>query len=146
LPDNQIVIFAIPSDTRDHIQMSMLATPMSKEEELIKKVLSTYVTRNGFTEVKANIDGFEAPSALNNKGNEDRIIPDITGTRRGGRWYIEVVRKDADAEKTVSKWKLLSVLGRAKGGGLILISPPGSYAFAERLSKKHDIPVTIVKF
>ena len=124
----------------------MLATPMSKEDELIKKVLDTYVSRNGFTEVRANLDGFEAPSALNNKGNEDRIIPDITGTRRGGKWYIEVVRKDGDPEKTVSKWKLLSILGKAKSGGLILISPPGSYAFAERLCKKHDIQVTIVKF
>jgi len=119
---------------------------MSKEDELIKKVLDTYVSRNGFTEVRANLDGFEAPSALNNKGNEDRIIPDITGTRRGGKWYIEVVRKDGDPEKTVSKWKLLSILGKAKAGGLILISPPGSYAFAERLCKKHDIQVTIVKF
>ena len=126
--------------------MIMLATPMSKEDELIKKVLDTYVSRNGFTEVRANLDGFEAPSALNNKGNEDRIIPDITGTRRGGKWYIEVVRKDGDPEKTVSKWKLLSILGKAKSGGLILISPPGSYAFAERLCKKHDIQVTIVKF
>ena len=124
----------------------MLAPPMSKEDELIKKVLDTYVSRNGFTEVRANLDGFEAPSALNNKGNEDRIIPDITGTRRGGKWYIEVVRKDGDPEKTVSKWKLLSILGKAKSGGLILISPPGSYAFAERLCKKHDIQVTIVKF
>ncbi len=92
----------------------MLASPMSKEEELIKKVLSTYVTRNGFTEVQANIDGFESPTALNNKETEDRIVPDISGIRRGGRWYIEVVRKDGDAEKTVSKWKLLSVLGRAR--------------------------------
>lgn len=145
-PDNQIVIFAVPSGTRDYTQMSILASPMSKDEELIKKVLDTYVSRNGFTEVKANIDGFEVPSALNNKGTEDRIIPDITATKRGGRWYIEVVRKDADAERTVSKWKLLSVLGRAKGGGLILISPAGSYAFAERLCKKHDITVNIVKF
>ena len=126
--------------------MSIQASPMTKEDELIKKVLDTYVSRNGFTEVKANIDGFEQPSALNNKGNEDRIVPDITALKRGGRWYIEVVRKDGDAEKTVSKWKLLSILGKARGGGLILISPPGSYAFAERLTKKHDIPVTIVKF
>jgi len=124
----------------------MLASPMSKEEELIKKVLATYVTRNGYSEVKANIDGFDVPTALNNKDNDDRIIPDITGIRRGGRWYIEVVRKDGDTEKTVSKWKLLSVLGRARGGGLVLISPAGSYAFAERLTKKHDITVTIVKF
>jgi hypothetical protein len=126
--------------------MSMLASPMSKEEELIKKVLDTYVSRNGFTEVKANIEGFEEPSAMNSKGSDDRIVPDITGMKRGGLWYIEVVKKDADPEKTVSKWKLLSVLGRAKGGGLILISPPGSYAFAERLTKKHDITVNIVKF
>ncbi len=121
--------------------------PMSKEDELIKKVIDSYVSRNGYTEVKANLDGFEIPSALSIKGGDDRLVPDIMATKRGGRWYIEVVRKEADPEKTVSKWKLLSVLGKAKGGGLILISPPGSYAFAERLTKKHDIHVhQIVKF
>ncbi len=120
--------------------------PMSKEEELIKKVLDTYVARNGYTEVRANLEGFELPTGLTIKGGEEKLIPDITATKRGGRWYIEIVRKDADAEKTVSKWKLLSVLGKAKGGGLILISPPGSYAFAERLTRKHDIQVQIVKF
>jgi hypothetical protein len=57
-----------------------------------------------------------------------------------------VVRKDVDAERTVSKWKLLSILGKNKRGGLILIAPTGSFAFAERLSKKHDIHAKIVKF
>jgi hypothetical protein len=119
---------------------------MSKEEDLIKKVIDTYVARNGYSEVRANIDGFDVPSALSTQGGEDRIIPDITASRRGGKWYIEVVRKDADPERTVSKWKLLSVVGRSKGGGLILISPPGSFAFADRLTKKHDIQVQIIKF
>ena len=99
--------------------MNIQASPMTKEDELIKKVLDTYVSRNGFSEVKANIDGFEQPSALNSKGTEERIIPDITAVKRGGRWYIEVVRKDGDAEKIVSKWKLLSVLGRAKAAELL---------------------------
>ena len=113
---------------------------------MIKKVIDTYVSRNGYSEVRANIEGFESPSALSLKGGDEKLVPDITASKRGGKWYIEVVRKEADPEKTVSKWKLLSVLGRSKGGGLILISPSGSYAFAERLTKKHDIPVNIIKF
>jgi hypothetical protein len=119
---------------------------MTKEEDMIKKVIETYVNRNGYSEVRANIEGFESPSALSMKGGDEKLVPDITASKRGGKWYIELVRKDGDQEKTVSKWKLLSVLGRTKGGGLVLISPPGSYAFAERLTKKHDIHVQIVKF
>ncbi len=126
--------------------MEVLAVPMSKDEELIKKILVTWVARNGYSEVKANIEGYETPSGLSNRDSEDKLIPDITALKRGGRWYIEVVRKDADAEKTVSKWKLLSILGKNKGGGLILIAPAGSFAFAERLTKKHDILVQIIKF
>lgn len=120
--------------------------PMSKDDELIKKILVSWVNRNGYSDIRANVDGFETPSALSNKESEDKLIPDITAFKRGGRWYIEVVRKDADAEKTVSKWKLLSILGKNKGGGLILIAPAGSFAFAERLSKKHDIQAQIIKF
>ena len=126
--------------------MEVLAMPMSKDDELIKKILVSWVARNGYSDIRANIDGFETPSALSNKESEDKLIPEITAFKRGGRWYIEVVRKDADAEKTVSKWKLLSILGKNKGGGLILIAPAGSFAFAERLSKKHDIQAQIIKF
>lgn len=123
--------------------MDVLSVPMSKDEEQIKRILDTWVVKNGFTDIKANIEGYDTPPGLSNKDNI--LIPDISATKRGGRWYIEVVRKDGDAEKTVSKWKLLSLLGKNKGGGLILIAPPGSYAFAERLTKKHDILVQIIK-
>ncbi|MEP6796220.1 MAG: hypothetical protein WBP41_06865 [Saprospiraceae bacterium] len=125
--------------------MESVALPMSKDDDLIKKILDSFVSRGGYTEVKANIDGFETPSALSNKESEDRVIPDITALKRNGRWYIEVVRKDGEVEKTVSKWKLLSMLGKARNGGLILMAPSGQYAFAERLTKKHDIHCKIVK-
>ncbi len=126
--------------------METVALPMSKEDDLIKKILDSFVSRGGYSEVKANIEGFETPSALSNKGSEERVVPDITVIKRGVRWYIEVVKKDADVEKTVSKWKLLSTLGRSRGGGLILMAPSGNFAFAERLSKKHDITAQIIKF
>ena len=119
---------------------------MSKDEELIKRIIGTWVARNGYSEVKANIEGYETPSGLSFKDTEDKLVPDITAVKRGARWYIEVVRKDADPEKIVSKWKLLSIVGKNKGGGLILIAPAGSFAFAERLTKKHDIQVQIIKF
>ncbi len=125
--------------------MESVALPMSKDDDLIKKILDSFVSRGGYTEVKANIDGFETPSALSNKESEDRLVPDITALKRNGRWYIEVVRKDGEVEKTVSKWKLLSMLGKARNGGLILMAPSGQYAFAERLTKKHDIHCKIVK-
>ena len=125
--------------------METVALPMSKDDDLIKKILDSFVSRGGYTEVKANIEGFETPSALSNKESEDRVVPDITALKRGGRWYIEVVRKDSEIEKTVSKWKLLSMLGKARNGGLILMAPSGQYAFAERLIKKHDIQAKIIK-
>lgn len=126
--------------------METVALPMSKDDDLIKKILDSFVSRGGYSEVKANIEGFETPSALSSKENEDRVIPDITALKRGGRWYIEVVRKDGEVERTVSKWKLLSTLGRSRAGGLILFAPSGHFAFAERLTKKHDIPAQIIKF
>ena len=126
--------------------MQIVALPMSKDDDLIKKILDSFVSRGGYTEVKANIEGFDTPTALSGKDNDDRVVPDITALKRGGRWYIEIVRKDAEVEKTISKWKLLSILGRNKSGGLILIAPSGQYAFAERLIKKHDIQAQIVKF
>lgn len=126
--------------------MDILTATMSKEEDLMKRILDTYVSRNSFTDVRANMDGFEAPSALSNKESEDRIVPDITAVKRGAKWYIELVRKDGDTTRTVSKWKLLGTIAKARGGELVLICPSGSFAFAERLVKQHDIAAQIVKF
>ncbi len=126
--------------------MEVLASPMSKDAEIIKKVLDTWVSRNGYSEVQANIEGYDTPSGLSNMESDDTLVPDIVAMKRSGKWYIEVVRKDGDAERIVSKWKLLSILGKNKGGGLILIAPSGNFAFADRLTKKHDINVKIVKF
>lgn len=126
--------------------MDLEALPMTREEEQIKKVIVSWVSRNGYTEIKANIEGYETPSALSIKGGDERLVPDIVALKRGGKWFIEVVRKEAEAEKTVSKWKLLSILGKNKQGGLVLIAPAGSFAFAERLCKKYDIQAQIVKF
>ncbi|HLT72506.1 MAG TPA: hypothetical protein VKZ75_07620 [Cyclobacteriaceae bacterium] len=126
--------------------MALSAPTMSKEDELLKTVVETWAPRNGYTEVRANLEGYELPAALSNKESEDRIQPDIMAVKRGARWYIEIVRKDTDVEKTVSKWKLLSVLGANKGGGLVLIAPSGTVAFAERMLKKYDIQAQVVKF
>ncbi len=125
--------------------MESVALPMSKDDDLIKKILDSHVSRGGYSEVKANIEGYDTPTALSSKDNEDRVVPDITAFKRNGRWYIEVVKKDGEVEKTISKWKLLSTIGKAKGGGLILFAPSGHFAFAERLIKKHDIPAQIIK-
>lgn len=125
--------------------MESVALPMSKDDDLIKKILDSHVSRGGYSEVRANIEGFETPSALSGGKDNDKVIPDITATKRGGRWYIELVKKDGEVEKTISKWKLLSTLGKARQGGLILFAPSGHFAFAERLIKKHDIPAQIIK-
>lgn len=125
------------------MNMDVLTEPMSKEEELIRKVLESWVAKNGYAEIKANIEGYETPPGLSNK--DVVLIPDISAMKRGARWYIEIVRKDAEPIQTVSKWKLFSQIGKNKGGGLILIAPSGSYAFAERLTRQHDIAVQIVK-
>jgi hypothetical protein len=61
--------------------MESVALPMTKEDDLIKKILDSFVSRGGYTEVKANIDGFETPSALSNKESEDRVVPDITALK-----------------------------------------------------------------
>ena len=95
--------------------MDSLTLPMTKEEELIKKVLDTWVLRNGYSEVKANLEGYEVPSSLSTKGSDDKLTPDIMASKRGNRYYIEIVRKDSEPDKTLSKWKLISGLLKNKG-------------------------------
>ena len=99
----------------------------------------SWAKRRRITNLKANYEEFETPSAFSRPDEEQPYIPDITGRRTGRKFYVEIALKTENVRRIVSKWKLLSTLARHKGGKLFLLAPRGHKAFVERILDRYQI-------
>lgn len=108
------------------------------QDQYFEKALD-WVKKRGFSNIKANHEEYETPGQFNRPGEDDPVIPDITGLKTGGKSYIEIATKTEDINRKVSKWKLLSTLAARKGGKLFLLTPRGHKRFAEELVKDHNL-------
>lgn len=91
--------------------------------------------------IKANFEGYEAPRSFNRADEDISFVPDITGSKRTSKFYVEIAMKETDdTSNMVSKWKLLSTLASMKGGKLYLLAPRGHKAYVERLLDKYQLP------
>jgi len=98
-----------------------------------------WAERKGFNNIKAKYDGYDDPASFTKVKGEKEFTPDITGKKMNNKFYIEVATKSENIKRQVSKWSLLSKMAELKGGKLILITPKGHKAFAERIVKKYNL-------
>jgi len=114
-----------------------------KKEKYFERALK-WVTKNGFSNVKANHESYPDPSQFRKADGEDPIVPDITAVKQGGKSYIEIATKTEAVEPHVSKWKLLSTMADRKGGHLVLLAPKGHKTFTSQVVEKYFIRAKIV--
>jgi hypothetical protein len=107
-------------------------------KEYMKKAIN-WAQEKGIYNIKANCQGFEQPSQFTKFAEEQPYIPDVTGKKSGNKFYVEIVTKKENKQRSVSKWKLLSTLAKTQGGKLFLLAPKGHKAFAEGILKEHNL-------
>ena len=112
------------------------------ENEYFEKAID-WAKKRGFSNIKANYEDYETPAHFSKQGEDQPIIPDITGLKTGGKSYIEIATKTDMIHDRVSKWKLLSLLAARKGGKLFLLTPRGHKRFAEELVKDYNLSAEI---
>lgn len=115
---------------------------MSHKLYLEKAIL--WAKRKGMQQIKANFEEYEMPSGFSKKGEEEPIIPDITGIQMGSKNYVEVVLKTEDVTRVVSKYKLLATMAAMKGGSLYLLAPKGHKSFADTVVKDHTLNAKVI--
>lgn len=101
-----------------------------------------WAKKRGLSNIRANWENFDPPSAFSRKKGDEPFIPDITGKKTGGKWYVEIAMKTENKKRLISKWKLLSTLAAMRGGKLFLLAPHGHKAFAERILNNYELPHT----
>lgn len=118
-----------------------------KGEELKKnyiQVALAWIERKGYLDIKADMEGMEAPKAFTQRSTESPVTPDLTARSLGRKFYFEVALKSYNERQIVTKWKLLSQLAAMKDGKLIVFAPHGHRSFAEKVIEKHKISAKII--
>ena len=104
-----------------------------------------WVKSKGYSDIKANVEGFDVPSSFSRSTDEDEpYIPDVTAVRGQQKHYFEIALKTEDPKRMVRKWKLLSTLAEMKNGKLHLFAPRGHKAFAERIVRERQLSADVV--
>lgn len=123
---------------------------MKKKKVDFYKKITNWANNKGFRNIKANIEGFETPRSFMKKNAEEEanaVIPDITATSFGSKYYFEIVTKPTQnkiKQNLISKWKLLSLLAERKGGKLYLFAPHGNKSFTQKIMEKYKIKAKFV--
>lgn len=114
-------------------------------DDTLNKVIKN-IERQGFTDIRADIDSYEAPSKLISRTKDDEYIPDATAINpHGDKYYFEISRRTKETNKLINKWKLLDTVARIKNGALKIFVPHGSMKFTQELVKQHNIEAELVK-
>lgn len=104
-----------------------------------------HLERNGFVNIKADIEGFDRPKSYLKKGSEIFITPDIVAERAGIVHYFEVSLKSARPALLKSKWRFLDVLSRMKNHRFKIITRRGHFKFTNDMLQDLNLKKNLIK-
>ncbi|WP_420149221.1 hypothetical protein [Spirosoma sp.] len=98
----------------------------------------------GYSNIKANAEGYSIPGSYGRQGDGESFIPDVTGQQFDRKSYFEVILKTKDTEYLTVKLKLLYQLALLNGGQLFLMAPKGHSTFAKAMADNNRITAEII--
>ena len=102
------------------------------KQAYIPKV-ADWAKARGFSDIKANTEGYEKPITYGRQQDGEAFVPDVTGKQFDQKSYFEVIVKTDNVSHLISKLKLLGQLAAVRGGQLYLMIPKGNLPFAKTI-------------
>lgn len=103
---------------------------MNKTKHIEKTI--AWALKKGFSNIKADIEGYEKPIQFERQGDNVMFNPDMTvKTESGKTHYFQVVLKADNLRRTVSELTLFHEMAKVKDGKLFLMAPSGHIKFAK---------------
>lgn len=99
-----------------------------KDEEELNHSIS-YLENLGYSNIKADIDGYETPKSYLKKGSEIAITPDIVAKKKGRKHIFDLSLKSQKPRLLKSKCLFLKTLSVIKSYRFKLITTRGHYKF-----------------
>lgn len=104
---------------------------MDKTKHIEKTI--AWAQKNGFDNIKADIDGYEQPFAYERAADQQKFVPDVTGVSYSKKCFFEVTLKALDSQNAITKLTLLNELAKIKNSRLYLMAPTGNLKYAKEI-------------
>ncbi|NNK73888.1 MAG: hypothetical protein HKO94_11925, partial [Flavobacteriaceae bacterium] len=89
-----------------------------------------YLENLGYTDIKADTEGYETPKTYLKRGSEISITPDIVAIKEGKKHIFDLGLKSEKPRLLKSKWLFLNTLSQLKSYRFQLITLRGHYKFS----------------
>ena len=97
-------------------------------EELNESI--SYLENLGYSNIKADIEGYETPKSYLKKGSDIAVTPDIVAEKEGRKHIFDLSLKSKKPRLLKSKWLFLNTLSQIKSYRFRLITKRGHYKFS----------------
>jgi len=106
----------------------------------------SYLENLGYSNIKADIDGYETPKSYLKKGSKIEVTPDIVAEKEGRKHIFDLSLKSEKPRLLKSKWLFLNSLSQIKSYRFRLITTRGHYKFtSETVDDIHLDNVKLIK-
>lgn len=122
----------------------MIRADREENKEIIKESVS-YLEKRGFEQIRANVDGYEAPKSYLKKDSDVVITPDIVASRAGIKHYFEISLKTEKLRLLKSKWQFLDTITQMRDQRFKIITRRGHYKFTDELLKELNLEKNLIK-
>lgn len=102
-----------------------------------------WAEKRSITELKASLDGYEAPKSFKNTSTNIQVQPDLSFQKGDTIHYSDIALKVDNVNQLVTRWKLLSFMATTKKGQLHLLTPKGHKMFTKKLVDNYKIDAQI---
>ena len=116
------------------------------EHDRLISVLVGFLEDEGYSEIKADLDGYEKPQALWWTDNPDeKVVPDVTAKKNDAVYIYEVETKDSIARECPSEpWKLFSAWAGENDGEFRIFVEKGAETAVENRVSELEIKAKVI--
>lgn len=117
----------------------MVKKDKQDNKEFLEKSIS-HLEAKGFENIKADLEGYEAPKSYLRKGSDSKITPDIVAVKNGRKYFFDISLKSEKPRLLKTKWLFLDTLSRMNSNRFRIITTRGHYRFTDTMLE--DINLT----
>lgn len=103
----------------------------------------SYLQNLGYSNIKADIEGYETPKSYLKRGSTIEVTPDIVAEKEGRKHIFDLSLKSKKPRLLKSKWLFLNTLSQLKSYRFRLITTRGHFKFTNLIVE--DIHLDSIK-
>ncbi len=116
----------------------MIYSDKQENRDLLEQSVKHLQSR-GFSNIKADVEGFETPKSYIKKKTGRTVTPDITAIKNGRKYLFDISLKSQKPTLLKSKWLLLDTLSRMRSNRFRILTFKGHYSFTRTLLKEINL-------